>query len=158
MKSRSSSPKLLALLTVLGLFAAGLFGQAMDSILVGTVTDSTGASVAGASVTALNKDTGVKYASTTSSTGEYRLNNIPVGRYDVSATRQGFAAATVAGVELQLNHTSSVNLTLAVGSVNTTVEVTEAAALLDTSTAQLQSTYDSKAAVDVPSAGISKIV
>ena len=158
MKSRSSSLKLLTLLTVLGLFAAGLFGQAMDSILVGTVTDSTGASVAGASVTALNKDTGVKYASTTSSTGEYRLNNIPVGRYDISASRQGFAAATVAGVELQLNHTSSVNLTLAVGSVNTTVEVTEAAALLDTSTAQLQSTYDSKAAVDVPSAGISKVV
>ena len=119
---------LLTLLTVLGLFAAGLFGQAMDSILVGTVTDSTGAIVAGASVTALNKDTGVKYTSTSSSTGEYRLNNIPVGRYDVSATHQGFATATVAGVELQLNHTSSVNLTLAVGSVNTTVEVTEAAA------------------------------
>ena len=100
----------------------------------------------------------MKYTSTTSSTGEYRLNNIPVGRYDVSATRQGFAAATVAGVELQLNHTSSVNLTLAVGSVSTTVEVTEAAAMLDTSTAQLQSTYDSKAAVDVPAAGISKVV
>jgi hypothetical protein len=42
--------------------------------------------------------------------------------------------------------------------VSTTVEVSEAAALLDTSTAQLQSTYDSRSAVDVPSAGISKIV
>ena len=137
---------------------ATLFGQASDSILVGTVTDSTGASVSGASVTAANKDTGVKYTSTTSTTGEYRLNNIPVGRYDISAARQGFATATVAGVQLQLNHTSSVNLTLSVGAVSTTVEVTEAAAMLDTSTAQLQSTYDSRAAVDVPGAGISKIV
>jgi hypothetical protein len=135
-----------------------LFGQAMDSILVGTVTDATGASVSGASVTAANKDTGVKYTSTTSATGEYRLNNIPVGRYDVSAMRQGFSTATVAGVQLQLNHTSSVNLTLAIGTVSTTVEVTEAAAMLDTSTAQLQSTYDSRAAIEVPGAGISKIV
>ena len=114
--------------------------------------------MAGATVTAANKDTGVKYTSVTSATGEYRLNNIPVGRYDVSATMQGFATATTAGVQLQLNHTSSINLTLAVGAVNTTVEVTEAAAMLDTSTAQLQSTYDSRAATDVPSAGISKIV
>ena len=157
MKSRPSSRTLLTFLAALGL-AAALFGQASDSILVGTVTDTTGASVAGATVTADNKDTGVKYTSVTTSTGEYRLNNIPVGRYDVSATRQGFAAATMAGVQLQLNHTSSINLTLAVGAVNTTVEVTEAAAMLDTSTAQLQSTYDSKAAIEVPSAGISKIV
>ena len=64
----------------------------------------------------------------------------------------------MAGVQLQLNHTSSVNLTLSIGTVSTTVEVTEAAAMLDTSTAQLQSTYDSRAAVDVPGAGISKIV
>jgi hypothetical protein len=114
--------------------------------------------VAGATITANNKETGVKYTSVTSATGEYRLNNIPVGRYDVSAARQGFATATLAGVQLQLNHTSSVNLMLAVGAVSTTVEVTEAAAMLDTATAQLQSTYDSKSAVDVPSAGISKIV
>jgi Carboxypeptidase regulatory-like domain len=158
MKNRSSSCTLLTFLAALGLSTAALFGQASDSILVGTVTDTTGASVAGATVTADNKDTGVKYTSVTTSSGEYRLNNIPVGRYDVSATRQGFAAATMSGVQLQLNHTSSVNLTLSVGAVNTTVEVTEAAALLDTSTAQLQSTYDSKAAIEVPSAGISKIV
>jgi hypothetical protein len=158
MKNRSSSLRVLTFAAALGLSTAALFGQASDSILVGTVTDTTGASVAGATITASNKDTGVKYTSIASATGEYRLNNIPVGRYDVSAARQGFATATMAGVQLQLNHTSSVNLMLAVGAVSTTVEVTEAAAMLDTATAQLQSTYDSKSAVDVPSAGISKIV
>ncbi len=158
MTSRPNSLTLLTFTLTLGLSATALFGQAMDSILVGTVTDATGASVSGAAITAANKDTGVKYTSTTSATGEYRLNNIPVGRYDVSAARQGFATATVAGVQLQLNHTSSVNLTLAIGTVSMTVEVTEAPAMLDTSTAQLQSTYDSRAAIDVPGAGISKIV
>jgi Carboxypeptidase regulatory-like domain len=158
MTRRSSSLTLLLLGGALALSTVALFGQASDSILVGTVTDSTGASVVGTVVTATNRETGVKYTSVTSSTGEYRLNNIPVGRYDVSAAMQGFATATVTGVQLQLNHTSSINLTLAVGAMNTSVEVSEAAALLDTSTAQLQSTYDSRAAVDVPSAGISKIV
>ena len=56
MKSRSSFTYAAYFAScTLGLFAAALFGQAMDSILVGTVTDSTGASVAGASVTALIK-------------------------------------------------------------------------------------------------------
>src|SRR6202044_1161317 len=63
-----------------------------------------------------------------------------------------------AGVELQLNHTSSINLVLAVGAVSTTVEVTAAAASIDTSTAQLQTTFDAREAVDVPSAGLSRVV
>jgi hypothetical protein len=146
------------LLSVFLILAASLFGQASDSIIVGTVTDTSGAAVAGASVVATNRDTGVKYASETNTVGEYRLNSVPVGSYDVVATSTGFTVAKVAGVDLQLNHTSSVNITLAVGTVSTTVEVVAAAAAIDTSTAQLQTTYDSKTAVDVPSAGLSRVV
>jgi hypothetical protein len=109
-------------------------------------------------ITATNRETGVKSTTTTNSSGDYRLNNIPVGHYDVAATAKGFSTAMVANVELQLNHTVPVNLTLAVGSVTTTVDVTEAAAAIDTSTAQLQTTFDSKAAVDMGMAGISKVV
>jgi hypothetical protein len=149
---------ILVLLAALAICTGSVFAQATDSIIVGTITDSSGAAVPSVNVTALNKDTGVKYATSTNATGEYRLNNIPVGTYDVSAAKAGFATATLAGVQLQLNHTSSVNLTLAVSGVTTTVEVAEAAALIDTSTAQLQSTFDSKIAVDSPLAGISKVV
>jgi hypothetical protein len=148
----------IGVLLALFCFTALSFGQAQDSILVGAVTDSSGSAVPGATVTATNKDTGVKYTSVTSSVGEYRLNNIPVGRYDVSATAKGFATATVANAELQLNHTASVNLTLPVGTVSTTVDVTEAAATIDTSTAQLQSAFDSRTAVDIPTAAMSKTV
>jgi len=133
-------------------FAALSFGQATDSIIVGTVSDSSGAAVIGATVTATNKATGVKHEAPTNQAGDYRLNNVPVGTYDVSATAKGFANATVAGVELELNHTAQVNLTLTVGTVTTQVDVTEAGALIDTSTAQLQATYDSRAAVDLPMA------
>src|ERR1700684_1509063 len=158
MNIRSLAHNLLWLPSVFVVFTAALFGQASDSIIVGTVTDSSGAAVAGATVTATNKETGVKYDSVTNLTGEYRLNNVPVGHYGVSAAAAGFTTAVVEGVELQLNHTSSINLVLAVGAVSTTVEVTAAAASIDTSTAQLQTTFDAREAVDVPSAGLSRVV
>jgi hypothetical protein len=142
---------------LLGLSVLG-FGQATDSNLVGTVTDASGATVPGASITVTNKDTGVKNTAVTNADGEYRLNNLPIGRYDVSAAKAGFTTATMAGVQLDLNHTASIKLTLAVGSVSTVLEVSEAAAAIDTSTSQLQTNFDSKSAVDVPSAGISKVV
>lgn len=143
----------IAALTVL---AAVLFGQALDSVLVGNVTDSTGAAVPNATITATNKDTGVKQTTTTNSGGDYRINNVPVGQYNISATAAGMATATKADVSMELNHTTAVNLTLQVGTLSTVVEVEEAGATIDTSTAQLQSTFDSKTAVDAPLAGISR--
>jgi hypothetical protein len=148
----------LAVILALSSLATLSFGQATDSNVVGVVVDATGATVPGAAITVTNKDTGVKYTAVTNGDGEYRLNNVPIGRYDVSAAKPGFTTATIAGVQLDLNHTSSVKLTLAVGSVSTTLEVSEAAAAIDTSTSQLQNTFDSKNAVDLPTAGFSKVI
>ncbi len=148
---------LLAALMLFG-FSALSFGQATDAILVGTVTDTSGAAIAGANITATSRDTGVKYTTSTNAEGQYRLNNIPVGTYSVSAAKTGFTTPTIGNVQLQLNHTTAINLTLEVGAVTTTVEVSEAAAALDTSTAQLQTTYDARAAVDMGLAASSKLV
>ncbi|MBZ5577494.1 MAG: carboxypeptidase regulatory-like domain-containing protein [Acidobacteriia bacterium] len=142
----------LRLLAMGMVFLAWCFGQATDGIIVGKVSDASGAAVSGATVTATNTATNVKYTSPTNETGDYRLNNVPVGQYSVSATAKGFAAATVTGVQLDLNHTAAINLTLAVGTVTTQVDVTESNALIDTSTAQLQTTFDSRTAVEVPMA------
>ncbi len=143
---------------VLTVFAAVGYGQLTDAILVGIITDATGAPVTKATVTATNLDTGVKYTTETIATGEYRLNNVPVGRYDVVATATGFSKAIGHDVQLELNHTSTVNLTLAVGSVTTTVEVSSASTLLDTSTSQLQTTFSTTQALDLPSAAFSKTI
>ncbi|MBZ5591030.1 MAG: carboxypeptidase regulatory-like domain-containing protein [Acidobacteriia bacterium] len=130
----------------------------VDGTLVGNVTDASGSAVPNATITATNKDTGVKYSSTTSTAGDYRINNVPVGRYDVNATVSGFTPVTRADVSVELNHTTTTNLSLTVGSVTTVVEVQEAGATIDTSTAQLQTAFDSKQAVDVPLAGISRVI
>src|ERR1022692_1917013 len=157
MKIRSVLRGLLSVLAI-ATAAAVLYGQATDAILVGSVTDSSSAAVAGVNITATNRDTGVKYTSVTNAEGQYRLNNIPVGSYTVSAAKSGFSTASTSGVDLQLNHTTAINLTLEVGAVSTTVEVSAAAAAIDTSTAQLQTTYDSRAAVDLGMAATSKLV
>ncbi|HTP89720.1 MAG TPA: carboxypeptidase-like regulatory domain-containing protein, partial [Bryobacteraceae bacterium] len=158
MNIRFIATRLLLLLAVFAILTPGVYGQAMDSVLVGAVTDSSGAAVPDAAITALNKATGVKYTTVTNAQGDYRINNVPVGRYDVSATAKGFSTATMADVALELNHTATINLTLQVGGVATSVEVTAAAALIDTSTAQLQTTFTTNIAEDVGVAAFSKVV
>jgi len=158
MKIRFLATRLCVLLAATLLLTAAVYGQAMDSILVGTVTDASGAAVPNTTVTALNTATGVKYTATTNSAGEYRLNNLPIGKYDVSGAAKGFAAAKTTGVALDLNHTATVNLTLPVGELSQTVEVTAAAALIDTSSAQLSTTYTTNIAEDMGIAATSKVV
>ncbi len=158
MNTRHLAIRTLWLLAASVILAAVLFGQAMSSDMVGTVTDPSGAAVPAAAVTALNKATGVKYPTTANNMGEYRLNNLPVGHYDVTAAATGFSAATMADVTLDLNRTATVNMTLQVGTVSTAVEVTAAAALIDTSTSQLQTTFATNLAEDVPVAAFSKVV
>lgn len=153
-----SNKRMWALLALLPLVSSVLYAQATDSIIVGTVTDASGTGVAGAMVVATNKDTNVRYNTVANGEGQYRLNNVPAGRYEVSAMAAGFAMAKVGDVQTDLNRTATVNLGLAVGSVTTQVEVQEAVAPIDMTTSQLQGTYGSQAALDMPTAGISKIV
>src|SRR5882757_4495939 len=87
------------------LMVALLQAQGIDSTLMGTVTDSSGAAVPGSHVTATNRDTGVVTSTSTNGAGQYRIEHLPVGFYDVAASEPSFAPRTVANVMLQLNHT-----------------------------------------------------
>jgi hypothetical protein len=146
------------LFTLIAMFPALLPGQAISGDLVGAVSDATGASIPNASVTLTNDATGVKSESNTDAQGSYRFSNLPVGTYTLSVTAAGFAAATVKNVRTQLNATLTQNVTLSVGSTSTTVEVSEAAAMLDTTTSQLQTTFDARQAIELPNAGLTRFV
>jgi hypothetical protein len=143
-----SKPQFL-FLALLGLTVM-LFGQATDSNLTGTVTDPSGAALPGAKVELTNEATGVKASTTTDTNGLYRFNNMPIGRYDVTASAAGFTAGTLRGLDLQLNKTTTGNITLQVGAVSSTVNVTEAASTIDTTTAQVQSTFEAAQIVNLP--------
>ena len=144
---------LLAILLASAFCVAMLNAQATDGNLVGAVTDPAGMQVPNASVVATNRDTGVKYTTTTNAEGEFRLNNIPVGNYDVDTTAGGMAPSKVSGVALDLNRTVTLNIKVVVASATTIVEVVEAPALIDTSSAQLQNVFSGDLALNLPSTG-----
>ena len=134
--------------------AAPLRAQIADGHLLGTVLDKTSRSIAGASVRLENAATGVEWETTADDYGSYRFNNLPVGGYVLTASAEGFAAASLTGVAVALNRTSTVNVVLEVGRLVTEVEVTAAAAAIDTTTPTIGSSFDSRQAVFSPSANL----
>ncbi len=130
--------------------ALGAFGQTISGDLTGTIYDPTGAVVASAKVTATNEATSVSSTTVSTSTGQYRIANLPAGSYTVSVNAPGFAQAQTKNVQVSLNQVATANVTLQVSTASQTVEVTEAAATLDTTTAQVQTTFGSEASMDLP--------
>jgi hypothetical protein len=135
-------------------YGVSLFGQATDGNLTGTITDGTGAAVVGASVIISSHATSVQTSTKSNSSGDYRFNNIPVGAYDLSVMATGFSVVTQMNVAVELNKTTTLNISLQVGPVTETLQVTDAAAAIDTTTAQLQSSYTAQQARDLPATSI----
>lgn len=135
----------------LGLLAAGsnrAYGQALSGNLVGTVIDSSAAVVPNASVEATKLDTGASTTTTTNGTGAYRFANLPVGTYRIVVKSSGFKTA-VQQVDVVLNQTGTMNVTLSPGPTSETIEVSGVAATIDTTSAQLQSNYDQRFSQDL---------
>jgi hypothetical protein len=121
-----------------------LLSQTTSGNLTGTVFDASGAAVPDATVTASNDATGVPTMTTTTSSGQYRINNLLVGTYTLKVTASGFADAQLKNVNVALNELATANVTLQVGQAAESVEVTAESAVIDTSTAQMQTTYDAQ--------------
>src|SRR6202035_3351806 len=130
----------LALLGLIAVSSSGAFGQAISGNLVGTVIDSSGAVVPNASVEATKIDTGITTTTTTGSTGAYRFENLPVGTYRIVVKSGGFKTA-VQQVDVVLNQTGTMNVTMALGATSETVEVSGVAATIHTSGAQIHARY-----------------
>lgn len=127
------------------------FGQASDGNIVGSVLDPSGSGVPNAKVELDNVATGVKATRVTDESGSYRFNNVLIGNYTVTVSAAGFTTSSLKNVLVELNKTTTANVPMQVGPVATTIDVTEAAALIDTTTAQIANNYDSRMAM-LPSA------
>src|SRR5882672_1867300 len=143
------SLKFIGLLFSLLTVCAGLaLGQAISGNLVGTVSDPTGAVVADAEVTVTNVGTSALTVAHTNATGDYRFDNLPVGTYSITVKATGFRTF-VAQANVELNKTGTRNATMTPGAISERIEVSDAAPSIDTTTAQLQSTYDPQYAQDL---------
>ncbi|WP_031497785.1 carboxypeptidase regulatory-like domain-containing protein [Bryobacter aggregatus] len=114
------------------LLANPLYPQAVNGTLVGTVTDSSGASVGGAKVTALEVNTGVSRPAETNASGNYSFLNLAPGLYTVSVELTGFRKAVRENVDVVLNSTVRIDLALQPGQVTEQIVVTADVPLLQT--------------------------
>ena len=128
--------------------------QAADGHLVGIVLDQSGSSIPGCAVAAENIDTGVVWNQETDRLGAYRFNNLPVGQYALAAESEGFAPTILSGIAIALNRSTTVNITLELGQVDTEVEVTAATAQIDTTSSSITESFDSRQALYSPSSDI----
>ena len=99
--------------------------------VLGTVRDSTGAIVPGATVTLKNVGTGISSTTVSAENGDFQFLNVRIGNYTVRAELQGFSAAEASDVQVTVNARLRVDLTLRVGNIGETVIVTGAATLLE---------------------------
>jgi outer membrane receptor protein involved in Fe transport len=139
------------------LFAAAFaLGQGITTgSISGTVLDPTSAVVSGAKVTAQNIATGQTMNDATNDTGYFTLRSVPVGVYKITITAKGFRTVQVPQIEVAVSRDSTLatiklELTSATGE---TVEVIEAAPILETNTAQVTNTFDTKETADLPTGG-----
>ena len=104
-----------SLLLVLALaMPLGSFAQGITGTITGTVTDATGAIVAGATVTVRNVDTNATHTVTTSDLGSYKVPQLQPGNYSVKAEKAGFKASEQSGITLQIDQIELVNAQLQV--------------------------------------------
>lgn len=127
----------LAAVCALSLIPAALNAQGNGSIN-GTVTDPTGAVVAGAEVTATQVSTGISAKTITNSQGTYVFPILAPSTYTVTATSQGFQAFTATGVQLRADNALTVNIALRTGKATETVTVNADATQVDLTTGTLQ--------------------
>lgn len=121
-----------ALLITLLLAAIPLFGQKITGDISGDVTDSTGAVVPNATVTAQNVDTNLSRSITTSGSGNYRLPELSIGNYKITVTAAGFKS-TVINAQVAAGGVTHADFKLQVGQRQEIVEVQGAAPLIDLS-------------------------
>ena len=123
------------------IFAAvfALFAQGERGTFNGTVTDPSGAAVAGAKVQMVNPATGLEFNTVTNDAGIYRMPSLPSGTYRITVTSPGFKSALRDNVVLSVAQTLTLDFVLEVGNISDSVTVSSEAPLIETGTAEIGS-------------------
>jgi hypothetical protein len=118
--------------------------------IAGSVADSTGAEVAGAAITIKGVDTGSVYKTVSGSTGSYRINDVAIGRYDVTVEAKGFKTSLQQGVVIQISTVAALNVTLQPGSVTEEVTILADAPTIQTESSDIGTVVSDKQIHELP--------
>lgn len=124
-------------LLFLTLAAGLLFAQGNVATLNGTILDTSGALVPGATVVAKNVDTGVETRASSTSAGAYTIPYLQSGTYTLRVTASGFRTSQQENVLLRVGQVQTVNITMEVGAITEQVNVTATAPALEAGTAEV---------------------
>jgi hypothetical protein len=150
--ARTNAPiyAFLAIAAATLIFTPASVAQVVSATLTGTVTDSSGAVVPGALVTATETNTGVSRSTQTSAEGVYSLPFLNPGTYKVDVDKQGFKRFTEANIELDVSSVGRVNAMLTPGSQKETVQVTGDSPLLQVESADVSKDIDTTTTTELP--------
>lgn len=144
---------LIAVSLLLAAFAVSAWGQASTGSISGVVTDPTGATIPGATVSIRNLDNGLSHTVTTADDGRFAFNSIPGGPYELSVSKPGFARHLRGPVHLLLNQNAVLNASLKPTGTAEEVTVTDDAPLINTTNAEVGVRFDSHRLSEIPQAG-----
>jgi len=116
----------------------------------GTVTDPTGAVISGAKLTATNSATGLRYNTTSSSSGTFSFLQLPIGDYSVKAEQTGFKAYQASGIHLDLDQIYNLSVKLALGAATEQIVVEANPIQVEQTDMQLGTTVTGQTIVDMP--------
>jgi hypothetical protein len=132
------------------LAAVPCWGQGTSGTILGTVADPTGGVVPDVKVTVLNLETNAERTTTTDVLGTFRFAGLPIGSYRITAEKAGFSKYVQGPVTLTVNQQAEFRITLQVGAVAETVQVSTEAPLLNTTTAEVGVRFDERRISELP--------
>ena len=147
---QAALPRAVFVLTVLTLAAQALPAQTLDTGILGKVTDPPGSVIPGATVTITQPATGFTRSVTTTGDGAYEVRYLRPGEYTLEVRMQGFRTERHTGIVLQLSQLARIDVTLQVGEIKETVEVSATPPLLQTENAVLGEVVGSERVANLP--------
>jgi hypothetical protein len=138
------------LVLALAVFCCGRLNAGVTASISGTVMDSSGAAVVGATVTATNLDTGIATTQTTNGQGFYSFQSLPLGKYTIEVQQKGFKVYLKTGLVLDVNDALVVDVPLQVGQSTEKIVVQSDALHVETSNTQMGEVIEGKEMTDVP--------
>src|SRR5580704_12930102 len=143
--------QLLAAILLMTMIAAPAWSQTFRGPIFGPVTDSSGAAVAGATVTIKNVDTGLVRTTVSTGDGTYNVPELPIGTYSVTIDKSGLQTAVTTGVTVDVSSERRVDAALKPGQMNQTVEVSaETLPVVETTSDTLGGTFETSEITDLP--------
>lgn len=140
-------------LLLLSLLTFNVWAQTFRGSIVGTVVDASGAAVPAVTVVALNPATGLTREVVATTSGDFAMPDLPLGFYNVTVTKTGFSTQKIDGVEVAVSRTSNLAIRMSVSQQATTIEVSAAAAAIETTSSTLANVVGPRMVQDLPMNG-----